>query len=88
MEKSAILLAYLLIKLINKQGGIFWLLHEKVERKSEKSKQACSSIKDFREIWSNSKAIQDSENLKMTVFQTLISQKLKYSLDVYKKYLP
>ena len=48
LEKSAILLAYLLIKLINKQGGIFCLLHEKVERKSEKSKQACSSIKDFR----------------------------------------
>ena len=48
MEKSAIVLAYLLIKLINKQGGIFRLLHEKVERKSEKSKRPCSSIRDFR----------------------------------------
>ena len=28
LEKSAILLAYLLIKLINRQGGIFRLLHE------------------------------------------------------------
>ena len=29
MEKSATLLAYLLSKLINEQGGIFRLLHEK-----------------------------------------------------------
>ena len=28
LEKSAILLAYLLIKFINRQGGIFRLLHE------------------------------------------------------------
>ena len=46
LEKSAKLLAYLLSKLINEQGGIFHLLHKKlrasrVERKSEKSKRAC-----------------------------------------------
>jgi hypothetical protein len=36
----------------NEQCGIFCLLREKiasrVKRKSEKSKQACSSIRDFR----------------------------------------
>ena len=50
-EESDALLAYLLSKLINEQGGIFHLLHEnasRVERKSEKSKQACSSIRNFR----------------------------------------
>ena len=31
LEKSATLLAYLLSKLINKQGGIFRLLHEKLQ---------------------------------------------------------
>ena len=31
LEKSATLLAYLLIKLINEQGGIFRLLHEKLQ---------------------------------------------------------
>ena len=31
LEKSATLLAYLLIKLINKQGGIFCLLHKKLQ---------------------------------------------------------
>ena len=31
LEKSATLLAYLLSKLINKQGGIFHLLHEKLQ---------------------------------------------------------
>ena len=30
LEKSATLLAYLLSKLINEQGGIFHLLHEKL----------------------------------------------------------
>ena len=30
LEKSATLLAYLLCKLINEQGGIFCLLHEKL----------------------------------------------------------
>ena len=30
LEKSATLLAYLLSKLINEQGGIFRLLHEKL----------------------------------------------------------
>ena len=30
LEKTATLLAYLLSKLINKQGGIFCLLHEKL----------------------------------------------------------
>ena len=30
LEKSATLLAYLLSRLINKQGGIFCLLHEKL----------------------------------------------------------
>ena len=52
LKKSPTLLAYLLSKLINEQGGNFHLLHEKiasrVERKSEKSKRACSSIRDFR----------------------------------------
>ena len=31
MEKTATLLAYLLSKLINEQGGIFRLLHEKLQ---------------------------------------------------------
>ena len=31
MEKSATLIAYLLSKLINEQGGIFRLLHEKLQ---------------------------------------------------------
>ena len=31
MEKCATLLAYLLSKLINEQGGIFRLLHEKLQ---------------------------------------------------------
>ena len=41
LEKSAKLLAYLVSKLIDEQDGIFRLLHEK-------SKRACSSIRDFR----------------------------------------
>ena len=47
-EKNDTLLAYLLSKSINKKSGIFRLLHEWIERKSEKSKRACSSIRDFR----------------------------------------
>ena len=43
LEKSVTLLAYLLIELINKQGRIFCLLREK-------SKRACSSIRDFRVV--------------------------------------
>ena len=31
LEKSATLLAYLLSKLINKQGGVFHLLHKKLQ---------------------------------------------------------
>ena len=54
LEKIATLLAYLLSKLINKQGGNFsftiWKIASRVERKSEKSKWACSSIKDFRVV--------------------------------------
>ena len=52
LEKNYTLPAFLLIKLINEQGGIFFIIPLKiasrVERKSEKSKQACSSIRDFR----------------------------------------
>ena len=52
LEKSATLLAYLLSKLINEQGGNFlfitWKIVSRVERKSEKSMQACSSIRDLR----------------------------------------
>ena len=52
LEKNYTLPAFLLIKLINEQGGIFFIIPLKiasrVERKSEKSKQACSSIRDLR----------------------------------------
>ena len=59
LEKSGTLLAYLLSKLINEQGGIFHFtkknnkraggkIASRGERKSGKSKRACSSIRDFR----------------------------------------
>ena len=48
LEKKITLPAFLLSKLINEQGGITWKIANRVERKSEKSKQACSSIRDFR----------------------------------------
>ena len=52
LEKNANLLSYLLSKSINEQGGIFSFITRRivsrVERKSEKIKQACFSIRDFR----------------------------------------
>ena len=53
LEKNSILPAFLLSKLINEQGGLFitWKISNMVERKSEKSKRACSSIRDFRVCW-------------------------------------
>ena len=52
LEKSAILLAYLLSKLINEQSGIFRLLHENLQagwkEDLKKFKRALFSIRDFR----------------------------------------
>jgi hypothetical protein len=52
LEKSATLLAYLLSKLINEQGGIFHLLHKKLragwKENLKNLSEHCSSIRDFR----------------------------------------
>ena len=53
LEKSATLLAYLQSKLIDEQGGIFHLLHEKLragwkENLKNLSEHAHTYIRDFR----------------------------------------
>ena len=56
LGKNSTLPAFLLSKLFNKRAGwnflfITWKIASRVETKSEKSKQACSSIRDFRVVY-------------------------------------
>ena len=44
LEKSATLLAYLLSKLINEQGGIFRLLHEKLQTRWKENRKKISEL--------------------------------------------
>ena len=75
LGKNSTLPAFLLSKLINEQGGIFlfitWKIASRVERKSEKFKRACISIREFRVV--NSRQVSDFQDFFLII--TFFSQK-------------
>ena len=79
LEKKITLPAFLLSKLVNEQGGIIitWKIVNRVERKSEKSKRACSSIRDFRvEDFKERHYKSFAKNIKETTIKFIYSEKV------------